>query len=605
MSFLHPEFLYYMLPPMFILFGLLLTQKTQEESFFSTEVMEKLRVSANTLTLQARNALFLLIGILIVLSLSGPVIDEGKVEIKAKSTDIMIALDISDSMLGEDVYPNRLKLAKQKALTLLKSGPSQRVGIIAFAQNSYLVSPLSFDSSAVAFLLSALDTNSITEKGTNFLSMLEVVDKSIETESNKYLLILSDGGDSEDFSKEIAFAKEKNIVVFVLGLGTTKGAPIKQATGEFIKYNGEIIISKLNEEIQNLAIKTGGVYIKSVNSNADVKAMLKEIESHSEKKDLKSQIINRYIPLFYYPLGLALLLLLIATSSMSKREKVHLPLALFMIFSFISPSQVNAGLLDFMELDKAKVAYEKGEYNKSQKIYESYEQSTKKADVNYNIGNTFYKQGKYKKAIESYKKAAFDEEKSRAKNLANLGNAYVKNGNEKEFSKAVEAYEESLKIEEDSEIQENLKALKEFLKKRKEEKQKKDKKDTKQNKDKNKDNEKKNSDKEDKKKNSEKSDKKNDDKDKKKSDEKSDDKKSDEKKSNEDKKQKKVKDKAEELKDKNSTSPQESAPKEMQDVMSDEEEKKWLRKLSNEHTTYLYRLNETNNIEDDSNEKPW
>lgn len=613
MSFLHPEFLYYMLPPMFILFGLLLTQKTQEDSFFSADVMEKLRVSANTLTLKARNALFLLIGVLMVLALSGPVIDEGKVEIKAKSTDIMIALDISDSMLGEDVYPNRLKLAKQKALTLLKSGVSQRIGVIAFARNSYLVSPLSFDSSAVAFLLRALDTHSITEKGTNFLSMLQVVDKSIKTDSNKYLLILSDGGDSEDFSKEIAFAKEKNIVVFVLGLGTTKGAPIKQANGEFIKYNGEIIISKLNQEIQNLATKTGGVYIKSVNSNADVETMLREIESHSEKKDLKSQIINRYIPLFYYPLGLALFLLLIATSSMSKREEIHVPLALILVLLMSSPSDVNAGLLDFVELEKAKVAYEKGEYEKSQKIYESYETSTKKGDVHYNIANTLYKQGKYKEAVESYKKATFDDKQSRAKNFANLGNAYVKSGDEKEFSKAVDAYESSLEIEEDSEIQENLKAVKEFLKKRKEEKKKQDKKDSDKKKEDNKDNKDKkdkkddDSDKDDENKDGEKSDEQSDQKEKKKSDKKSDDEKSDEEKTDEEKKkeqeQEKSKDKAEELKDNNATSTQE--PKQMQDVISDEEEKKWLKQLSNEHSTYLYRLNETNNIEDDSNEKPW
>jgi len=611
MSFLHPEFLYYMLPPIFILFGLLLTQKTQEEGFFSTQVMEKLRVSANTLTLKARNALFLLIGVLMVLSLSGPVIDEGKVEIKAKSTDIMIALDISDSMLGEDVYPNRLKLAKQKSLTLLKAGPSQRVGVIAFAQNSYLVSPLSFDSSAVAFLLRALDTNSITEKGTNFLSMLQVVDKSIKTESNKYLLILSDGGDNENFSEEIAFAKEKNIVIFVLGLGTTKGAPIKQANGEFIKYNGEIMISKLNENIEDLATQTGGVYIKSVNSNSDVEAMLREIESHSEKKDLKSQIINRYIPLFYYPLGLSLFLLLIATSSMSKREKVHLPLALFLTLFIGVPSDVKAGLLDFMELDKAKSAYEKGDYEKSQKIYESYQESTKKADVHYNIGNTLYKQAKYKEAIESYKKATFDNKKSRAENFANLGNAYVKSGDEKEFPEAVKAYEESLKIQEDKEIQENLKALKEFLKKREEEKKKQDKKDNdKKKKDENKDKKDEDSDKDDKKKDGEKSDEQSDEKDKKKSDKKSDDEKSDKEKSDEEKSEdekkqdkEKSKDKAEELKDNNSTSTQE--PKQMQDIMSDEEEKKWLKQLSNEHSTYLYRLNETNNIEDDSNEKPW
>ena len=612
MSFLHPEFLYYMLPPMFILFFFLLTQKSSQESFFSEEVMEKLRVSANTLTLKARNALFLLMGVLIVFALSGPVIDEGTVEIKAKSADIMIALDISDSMLGEDVYPNRLKLAKQKALALLKIAPNERIGVIGFAKNSYLVSPLSFDHSAVGFLLRQLNTDSITEKGTSFLTMLEVVNKSIKKEAKKYLLILSDGGDSEDFSKEIAYAKENNVAIFVLGLGTTKGAPIKKADGTFIQQNGEVIVSKLNENIKELATATGGVYIKSVNSNADIEAMLREIEAHSVKKELKSQEIKRYIPLFYYPLGLALFIFLIATSSMSKREKVHVPLAFIVALFMSATSDVNAGLLDFVELEKAKSAYEAGEYEKSQNIYDSYQKQTNKADVNYNIANALYKQGKYKEAIESYKKATFDDKESRAKNLSNLGNSYVKSSDAKMLPKAVESYEESLKIEEDSDVRENLEAVKKYIKEQeKKEQEKQDKKDDKKDKDKDK-----KEDEEKKDKDGEKSDKDEDsdskDKEDKKSDKKSKEKKSDEEKTEEEKKQEAKdkeeqakKDEAKELEDNNSTSSTQPEPQETQDKMSDEEEKKWLKQLNKQQSTYLYRLNDENYKQENSDDKPW
>ena len=428
MSFLHPEFLYYMLPPLFILFGLLLTQKEAEATFFSDEVMAKLRVSANTLTLKARNALFMLVGFLIILALAGPVINDGKVTVKAKSADIMIALDISDSMLASDVYPNRLELAKLKAMELLKSAPDERIGVIAFAKNSYLVSPLSFDHSAVGFLLRQLDTTSITEKGTDFLTMLEVVDNSIKKESKKYLLILSDGGDKDDFSDEIAFAKEKNISVFILGVGTLKGAPIKKKNGEFIKHNGNIIVSKLNENIAAFATKTGGVYIESVKSDRDIKAMLNEIEKHSDKKELKSQEIERFIPLFYFPLALALLILLIATSSMSKREKVHLP-SIFLLFGvlFSSPN-AEAGVLDFMDLSEAKKAYNQGNYEKSARIYQKYAEETQDPHSYFNAGNSFYKQEKYKEAVKLYEKAVFQEPEYKANKLGNLGNAYAKQG---------------------------------------------------------------------------------------------------------------------------------------------------------------------------------
>jgi len=628
MSFLHPEILYYMLPPLVILFGLLLTQKTQQESFFSPEVMQKLQVSVNTLTLKARNALFFLIGFLMIIALAGPVIDEGKIEIKAKSSDIMIALDISDSMLGEDLYPNRLALAKQKALALLKLAKKDRIGVIAFAKNSYLVSPLSFDHDAVAFLLRSLDTNSITEKGTNFLSMLEVVDESIHNKEKKYLLILSDGGDSKDFSQEIAFAKEHNIVIFVLGIGTTKGSPIKREDGSFIKYKGSVMISKLNENIQALATQTGGVYIQTVNADTDIKAMLHEIELHSKKKELKSKEIKRYIPLFYYPLGMALLLLLIATSSMSKRKSVSVPNLFVLFVLLVSFRDADAGLLDFMDLEEAKDAYSAKEYKKAESIYKEYEQKSQKSEIYYNIGNALYKQGKYKEAVEAYKQAKFTDKQERAENFANLGNAYVKTNNVKNLEKAVEAYKESLKIKEDKEIRENLEAVKKFLEKEKQKKEQNKQKKNSDSKDSKKDKSKENKQKQEKSQKENKDQKNQENKEKGKEKEKSkEDKekqknkeqnKSDaqkqqeqeaKKREQEQKKEKqseaeKKKNAAKELEDKRKDKA-ECVPKQMQNKMSDEEEKKWLKSLSKQQSTYLYRLNKQSKFEENENEKPW
>jgi len=632
MSFLHPEFLYYMLPPLFILFALLLTQKEAEATFFSDEVMDKLRVSANTLTLKARNALFMLMGFLIIIALAGPVIKDGKVAVKAKSADIMIALDISDSMLATDVYPNRLELAKKKAMELLKSAPNERIGVIAFAKNSYLVSPLSFDHDAVGFLLRQLNTTSITEKGTDFVSMLEVVDASVKQESKKYLLILSDGGDKDDFSEEIASAKEKNIAVFVLGIGTPKGAPIKQKNGEFIKHNGDIIISKLNENIAELSTQSGGVYIESVNSDRDIKRMLSEIESHSEKKELKSQEIARFIPLFYFPLGLALIILLIATSSMSKRETVQLPSAFLLFGVLLSYQNAEAGILDFLDLKEAKQAYEAKDYNKSAEIYNKYGKGSNSARSHYNSANALYKQEKYDAAIESYKKTNFSDDELKAKNLANMGNAYVKQSTPESLNKAVETYENSLKIKEDKETRENLEAVKKAIEQQKQEQKNQDKQDNK-NKD-SKDDKKSKEDKDSKK--DEQSDenresKKDDNSNEEKKDGKSDKKeeksdKSEDKKENSDdmKSEKKSEDgksqenneikeeqqkqdlKELDKKDENKTQQESksvSSGKKAQ--MSDAEEAKWLQELNSNQNTFMYMLNKQNNKKEILDEKPW
>ena len=638
MNFLHPEFLYYMLPPLFILFGFLLTQKEAQANFFSDEVMRKLRVSGNTLTLKARNAIFFLIGFLMIIALAGPVINEGTVEVKAKSADIMMALDISDSMLAEDVYPNRLESAKQKAMELLKIAPNERIGIVAFAKNSYLVSPLSFDHGAVSFLLRQLNTDSITEKGTDFLSLLEVTNNSIKNDAKKYLLIFSDGGDKEDFSKEIEYAKEKNIVVFILGIASEKGAPIKLKDGSFIKQNGDIIISKLNENITDLATKSGGVYIQSVRSDEDIKTMLREIESKSEEKELKSEEVQKFIPLFYFPLGLALLLLLVATSSMSKRETVQVP-SIFLLFALLfSVENAKAGLLDFMELDKAKKAYEAGKFEESQKIYSEYADKTKSADSFYNAANSLYKQGKFKEAIESYERAAFEDSENRAKKYANIGNSYVKAAEQDGLKKAKEYYEKSLKLKEDKQTRENLEAVEKAIEEQK--KQEQNQQDQEQNKDKqenqdknqeqNKENNKEqnqdqknkennetnqqesqdNEQKSDKDEDKKDSDKQNQEDEQKQDSEQSQDKEGEEE--SEDKNETKQEQKSDELQelDKNEDNSSKSSDAMQQasmanDEMSDAEEKKWLDQLNKQQNSYMYRLNNQKPKEEDPNEKPW
>lgn len=586
MSFLHPEFLYYLLPLLFILFGLLLTQQEAQADFFSKDVMEKLRVSANTLTIKARNALFFFMAILIVLALSAPVINDGEVEIKAKSSDIMIALDISDSMLAEDIYPNRLKFAKQKALDILNTTVDERIGIVAFAKNSYLVSPLSFDHSAVEFLLTQLNTDSITEKGTDFMSLLQVVANT--SKNKKHLLILSDGGDKSDFSDEVEYAKENDIVVFILGIGTEKGSPIKLKNGEFIKQNGNIIVSKLNEDISILATKSGGVYIKSVKSDVDIKAMINEIKRKTESKELKSEKIKKYIPLFYYPLGLALVILLIATSSISKRQKAKISsLLVVFLFSF-SSIEAEAGLLDFMELDKAKEAYKSGEFKDASEIYEKYADKTNNGESYFNAGNAFYKNKEYKKAIQSYKKASFNSKEVRAKNYANMGNAYVNGGKKENLSEAIKNYEKSLKIQEDKQTRENLEAVKKALKEQ--EKKKQDKK--------NKENQNKKDDKN-------KDSKENKDSDKSKKDnKKQENSKKDLKEKQQDKKEKKDSSKDADKKDKEEKSQASSKDKD-KDKMSDAEEKKWLQRLNLQKNTYMYKLNSQKSKQENNDEKPW
>ena len=620
MKFLHPEFFYYMLPPFLLFFALIITQKEAVGSYFSDEVMQKLRVAAKGLTLKARNALFALAGFFMIAALAEPVIVDGKIDVEQKSADILIGLDISNSMLANDVYPSRLELAKKKAVEFIRLLKQDRVGVIAFAKGSYLVSPLSFDKEAVAFLLQNLDTTSITEQGTDFMTLLETVKKSSKHSKRKYLLLFTDGGDKSDFSKEIEYAKDNGITVFVLGVGTKRGAPIKMDGGTFMKYHGKIVITKLNEHIADLAVGTGGVFIKVINSDKDIQRMYEEMSHVIEKKTLRTKSIEKHIPLFYIPLGAAMLLVLIALSSMTKRTSVHVP-SMFLLASllFFGVGDAKAGVLDFMDIKGAKEAYALQRYKEAAKRFEAYAKSSQKPHAYYDAGDAWYKAGKYKKALDMYEKVQTRDATLKAHTFHNKGNAYAKLG---QYKKAIEAYEDALKLEDDKETRENLEAVKKLLeKKKKQQKQKNQpqKKQTKQdkqqknqkNKQQNSQQNRQNQQKQNQNQNSR------DTKGKGNKQQQQNKSKSEQKQQSGQKKQQKGKKQKEKLqklsdeqkkRDQNGTKSSSVMPKieHKERRMSDAEEKKWLKELNKESRTFLYTIKPAQqNDQEAEDEKPW
>ncbi len=623
MIFIHPQFLW-LLFIVFILFYFILTQKEHQELFFSDEVLDRLRVTTNMLTLKARNALFLLMTVFIIIALAGPAIEKGSVKVQAKSADIMVALDISDSMLAEDVYPNRLALAKEKILNLLQKSPQERIGVMGFARNAYLVSPLSFDHASVAFLVKQLNTDSITEKGTDFEQLLFSASKLLSKNEQKYLLIFTDGGDESDFSNVIAYAKKEGIRIFVLGVGKSEGVPIIDTkNGGYVKQNGSIILTRLNERVSELALQTGGSYIEAIASNEDVDAMISEMHAKTTKKTLKEEEVMQYIPLFYYPLGIAMLLFLIATSSMSKRIRLQMPNMIVVMSMTCVTLPLEAALMDFQLLDEAAKSYEAKDYNRSQRLYDDYASRTSDAEAYYNSANALYRQGEYKKAQKMYLKVFSDDESLEFSTLHNLGNSYAKEATQESLDKAVQSYEKALKIKDDKETRENLERAKKALEEmKKQQEQQKNKDDQKQNdqKDEQKknDKEKESQDKKDQQKSDKQSQekegdeaKKNENKDSKKQ---SDDKQgqNDDEKKKKDKKEKEQQNKQEESQesDKEHQKNEEKKPAkakatENDKIMSDMEEQKWLKELNKNRAGHMYQLQQLENKNERNYDKPW
>jgi len=217
-------------------------------------------------------------------------------EVKREGIDIMIAMDVSDSMLAEDIKPNRLERAKRKVSDLLKMLEGDRIGLVAFAGTSFVFCPLTLDYGACQIFLDYLNPDLIPVKGT---AIADAIVKSVEAFGNeksrsKAVILITDGEDHQgDIPNAISEAKGKGVKVFCIGIGDDNGSPIPLKVGQmgFKKdSDGNIVISKLDESmLQRIAIETGGSYVRSVTGDLDLeKIYKKEIKEKTEKRQLKS-----------------------------------------------------------------------------------------------------------------------------------------------------------------------------------------------------------------------------------------------------------------------------------------------------------------------------
>ncbi len=319
MEFIYPETIYLMLIPAIFLIILIATNKSYIDKFFDKEILEKLKLHNSALSKSARNSLLFLALILMIIALSRPVLPKGEVELKSKGYDIVVALDISKSMLAKDFYPNRIDFAKRKVKEFIKLNQNSKIALIAFSNRSFIVSPLTNDSETTTYLLENLNTSSITDGGTSVISALNSANRVLKEQKDKIVVIFTDGGDSSEFQNEINFAKENNLRVYVVSIATIEGAPIEE-NGGFIKdESGKIVISKINPAIKELAINSNGAFVEATLMSEDMKAIANHIKTSLQKSEFKSKAIKDYVELFYYPLGLAVLILIFAFSSIRKK----------------------------------------------------------------------------------------------------------------------------------------------------------------------------------------------------------------------------------------------------------------------------------------------
>lgn len=245
---------------------------------------------------------------------------------KRKGIDLMIALDVSNSMKAQDLNPDRLTLAKQALSKLVDKLQGDRIGIVIFGGEAYTQLPITTDYAAAKLFLQNIDCDLIPTQGTAIGLALETSMQSFSKESKnkKAIIVITDGENHEDDALKIAeVASAEGIIIHTVGMGSENGAPIPAGNGNFKKDNlGNTVVTKLNEEmLKQLAIAGKGTYVRASNSNVGLSIILDEINK-LEKNEYGSKSFTDYENRYQWLLLPAILILLVELFISEKKDNV-------------------------------------------------------------------------------------------------------------------------------------------------------------------------------------------------------------------------------------------------------------------------------------------
>ncbi|MCW3071497.1 MAG: hypothetical protein JWO44_1387 [Bacteroidetes bacterium] len=283
---------------------------------------------------------FILLNIAFALLVTGminPQIGTKLEEVKRKGADIMICLDVSNSMRAEDLSPNRLEKSKQAIAKLLEKLEGDRIGIIVFGGEAYVQLPITTDYAAAKLFLESISTDMIPTQGTDIGKAIDLAVESFGKDEgkNKAIVIITDGENhEEDAVRAAEAAAGKGISIHTIGMGSENGAPIPEYRGNvqdgFRKdKEGNTIITKLNDQVlQEIAGAGNGIYVRATNSDAGLNHVLDQLDK-LEKKQFDSKMYSDYEDRFQWFIAAALLFLLIETLLSERKSKLYQRLNLF------------------------------------------------------------------------------------------------------------------------------------------------------------------------------------------------------------------------------------------------------------------------------------
>lgn len=395
------------------------------------------------------------------MALAGLVLPDQTQKISRKGIDIMIALDVSKSMLAQDIQPSRLERAKQVISKIIDNSPDDKIGLVIFAGRAYLQMPMTIDHEAAKMYLSSASPDDVPTQGTVISDALKMCEVAFNAKEKTYktIILLSDGEDHDDDALKVA--KElgrEGVMVNTIGIGSPQGAPIMDPETNQYKTDdkGNTVITKLNEEeLRSIAKDGNGLYqlYSTTNEVADnIEHQLAAIGKEATASDTTYESVEQY---FQYFAGAAFLLLLLEFFISEKKKlvtKVSASLLLFLLFSGTSFGQDVKN-----EIIKGNEAYKKNNYDAAEN---SYKDALKLADndptASFNLGNTYYRKNNTDEAVSSFDNTIKNSNDNITKEHAfyNTGVAYQK---AKKLPESIHAYENALMLNPaDEEARQNL-----------------------------------------------------------------------------------------------------------------------------------------------------
>lgn len=295
-------------------------KKTLLKRFGNLEIIEKLMHNYSSGRRNLKIILLLLSYAFFCVALANPQIGTKLEEVTREGVDVIVALDVSQSMLAEDIKPNRLEKAKHEVGKLIDILEGDRIGLVAFAGIPHVQCPLTLDYSAAKLFLTIIDTDIIPQPGTAIGAALKTSIKAFNTEERKYkvLILITDGEDHETDPLEAAKeAEQQGVIIYTVGIGSPQGVPIPQydsygnQSGFKKDRQGNVITTKLDVvTLQKIAYQTGGKYFLASTGEGELQEIYNEI-SALEERELVSRQFSQYEDRFQIFLLIGLILLCI------------------------------------------------------------------------------------------------------------------------------------------------------------------------------------------------------------------------------------------------------------------------------------------------------